>query len=97
LKVSTTVRHLVAARFQNGTVAAPGISFDDETSTGLYKPSAGSIGLAVSGATAAVFGTNFSPTSSADTTGVVNQISFDADYIYVKTSGGWKRATLNTF
>jgi hypothetical protein len=37
------------------------------------------------------------PTSTADTTGATGNISHDANYIYIKTSGGWKRAALSTF
>jgi hypothetical protein len=73
------------------------LTFDTRSTDGLFSVASGQVGVSILGATAAVFGTNFSPTSSADVTGVVNQISFDANYIYVKTSGGWKRATLNTF
>jgi len=38
------------------------------------------------------------PTASADTFGSSKgDITWDANYIYVKTNSGWKRATLNTF
>jgi hypothetical protein len=37
------------------------------------------------------------PASTSDSTGFTTQIAFDTNYIYVKTSAGWKRATLNTF
>jgi hypothetical protein len=73
------------------------LAFTSDTDTGIYRVGTNQIGIAAGGATAAVFGTNFTPTGTADATGVTNQISFDANYIYVKTSGGWKRATLNTF
>lgn len=39
----------------------------------------------------------FTPTSSADTTGVLGQFSVDDNYIYVKTSAGWKRSALAAF
>lgn len=37
------------------------------------------------------------PTSSADTQGAVGDIASDDNYLYAKTSGGWKRAALSTF
>ncbi len=83
--------------FRDGSAATPGLSFISDLDTGFFRAGSNQFGIAAGGATAAVFGTNFTPTGSADATGVVNQISFDANYIYVKTSGGWKRATLNTF
>lgn len=39
----------------------------------------------------------FTPTSSADTTGVVGQLTLDNNYIYVKTATGWKRSALSSF
>lgn len=39
----------------------------------------------------------FTPTSSLDTTGEVGQITLDDNYIYVKTSTGWKRISLSSF
>lgn len=37
------------------------------------------------------------PSSSADTQGMAGDIAADDDYVYVKTSTGWKRAALATF
>lgn len=37
------------------------------------------------------------PTSSADTIGIVGQVGVDDDYVYVKTTTGWKRSALTTF
>jgi len=37
------------------------------------------------------------PTGTADATGTTGQITFDDNYIYIKTSAGWKRAALSTF
>jgi hypothetical protein len=39
----------------------------------------------------------FTPTSSSDTHGAIGDVSWDDDYIYIKTSSGWKRSTLGTF
>jgi hypothetical protein len=35
--------------------------------------------------------TNFTPSSSGDTSGVVGQITYDNNFLYVKTSLGWGR------
>jgi hypothetical protein len=37
------------------------------------------------------------PTSTASTGGSEGDVTYDADYIYVKTSAGWKRSALSTF
>jgi len=41
--------------------------------------------------------TPYTPTSSADPNGQVGDIAWDDNYIYVKTSTGWKRAALSAF
>jgi len=41
--------------------------------------------------------TSYTPTSSADSNGNTGDISWDNDYIYVKTTVGWKRSALTTF
>jgi len=41
--------------------------------------------------------TALTPTGTADATGDEGDIAYDDDYIYVKTSAGWKRAALSTF
>ena len=40
---------------------------------------------------------SYTPTSTSDTNGNVGDIAWDDNYIYVKTSSGWKRAALSTF
>lgn len=40
---------------------------------------------------------NSTPTSTSDSSGLVWNIVADANYLYVKTSGGWKRVALSTF
>ena len=40
---------------------------------------------------------NFTPSSSADKTGSVGDVSFDDNYMYIKTKNGWTRVALNTF
>ena len=42
-----------------------------------------------------VITTPFTPSSSGDTSGVVGQLAWDANFIYVKTSTGWGRSTLD--
>lgn len=37
------------------------------------------------------------PASTATSTGMTREIRFDDNYIYVKTSAGWKRSALSTF
>jgi len=39
----------------------------------------------------------YTPTSTADTYGSEGDTAFDDDYIYIKTSAGWKRSALSTF
>lgn len=41
--------------------------------------------------------TAYTPTSSADTNGNTGDVSWDANYIYIKTAAGWKRSALTTF
>ena len=40
---------------------------------------------------------SYTPTSSADPAGSVGTWAWDDNYIYIKTSSGWKRAALSTF
>jgi hypothetical protein len=39
----------------------------------------------------------YTPTSSTDTNGAEGDVSWDDNYIYIKTSSGWKRSALSTF
>jgi hypothetical protein len=41
--------------------------------------------------------TSYTPTGTSDTNGNVGDIAWDDNYIYVKTSVGWKRAALSIF
>jgi hypothetical protein len=41
--------------------------------------------------------TSYTPTSTRDTKGNTGDFSWDNNFIYVKTSAGWKRAALTTF
>jgi len=40
---------------------------------------------------------NYTPTSSSDANGNVDDIAYDGSYLYVKTSSGWLRAALSSF
>ena len=39
----------------------------------------------------------YTPTGSADANGAEGSVAWDEDYIYIKTSAGWKRSPLSTF
>lgn len=41
--------------------------------------------------------TTFTPTGTADSSGGVGDIRWDADFIYVKTASGWRRSALASF
>lgn len=41
--------------------------------------------------------TSYTPTGTADTNGNVGDVCWDGNYIYIKTSSGWKRAALSTW
>ena len=41
--------------------------------------------------------TAYTPTGTADTNGNTGDISWDENFMYVKTSAGWKRSALTTF
>lgn len=43
------------------------------------------------------FGSAYTPTSSADSNGSTGSFSWDDNYIYIKTSTGWKRTALSSF
>jgi hypothetical protein len=39
----------------------------------------------------------YTPTSTSDSNGTKGNITWDDDYLYIKTSAGWKRSELKTF
>lgn len=41
--------------------------------------------------------TSYTPTSTTDPNGNTGDIAWDANYVYVKTAAGWKRAALSTW
>ena len=40
---------------------------------------------------------SLTPSGSADSTGNTGDVRWDDSFVYVKTSGGWKRSALSTF
>jgi hypothetical protein len=40
---------------------------------------------------------SYTPTATADANGAQGDVAWDDDYIYIKTSAGWKRSALSTF
>jgi hypothetical protein len=70
---------------------------------------AGSVGIGTSSPTAKLdvngstgynqlrLRTSYTPTGTSDPNGNVGDIAWDNNYIYVKTSAGWKRAALSTW
>lgn len=40
---------------------------------------------------------SYTPTSSTDTFGNLGDVAYDDDYVYVRTSAGWKRTSLGTW
>jgi hypothetical protein len=41
--------------------------------------------------------TTYTPTSSSDANGNIGDVAWDDSYVYVKTSGGWKRSALSSW
>lgn len=65
-----------------------GVGVTDPTSY-LHSSGTGSIQLRLEN--------SFTPTGTSDAAGATGNIAWDDDYIYVKTSAGWKRSALSTF
>ena len=88
----------------DGAESLPSYSNTGDTDTGIFFPAADAVGIST-GATEKVrvdalglrLMTSFTPTGTADATGATGAVSWDDDYIYVKTSAGWKRSALSTF
>ena len=90
----------------NDKITASGgtIDFDDENLVTTGNVGAGTATttatLDVNGATGysqVRMRTTYTPTSSADANGNVGDIAWDDDYVYIKTSTGWKRAALTAW
>jgi len=41
--------------------------------------------------------TSYTPTGTSDPNGNIGNIAWDDNFIYIKTSEGWKRASLGTW
>jgi len=70
--------------------AGDGILVADGVTLGEFYTEFVSLGLTPTLAT-------FTPSSSTDAIGKEGDMAYDDDYLYVKTSVGWKRSTLSTF
>lgn len=88
----------------DGAESLPSYSNTGDTDTGMFFPAANEIGFSTGGtekvrvdALGLVLVTGFTPTGTADAAGVEGALARDDDYIYVKTSAGWKRSALSTF
>jgi hypothetical protein len=44
-----------------------------------------------------VIKTESAPANTSDSSGAQGEVRYDSDYIYIKTSAGWKRTALSTF
>lgn len=93
--------------FQGGT--GPAISVKTATSDLFEIENNGNIGVATTSPTAKLdingstgydqlrIRTPYTPTGTGDTNGNTGDISWDDNYLYIKTASGWKRAALTTF
>ena len=84
------------------------LSFYD-TANRLYLQSGGNIGVGTASPTSNLhinasngyaqlrLHTTYTPTSTADALGNTGDTAWDANYFYIKTAAGWKRAALSTF
>jgi hypothetical protein len=97
---------------QTSAVSVDGHSLDasDGSPTdALYVDDAGKVGIGTATPTAQLdiegstgynqlrIRTPYTPTGTADTNGNTGDIGWDDNYLYVKTSAGWKRAALSTW
>ncbi len=89
--------------FLNGVLQNP-----DEVviSSGVVRLTSGDIALGteyvvviknVGGSVTSIINNSFTPSGTADDTGEEGDTAYDDDYLYVKTSAGWKRAALSSF
>ena len=73
---------------------------DDKVSVGRYASPTYPATLSVKNPTGYSqfnLATTYTPTGSADALGATGDVSWDANYIYIKTASGWKRSALSTF
>ena len=81
---------LFVANDAYGTLTAPSLS---DYQTWTLPDQSGAI--LVSGGT--LNGSSYTPTGTSDTAGVVGDITYGSNYIYVKTTLGWERSELHTW
>jgi len=86
-----------------------GLIFGTYLSTGANMVSTGNVGIrtpyptstlhiqGVTGYNQFRLETSYTPTGTSDGAGEIGDIAWDNDYLYVKTSDGWKRSALSTW
>lgn len=92
-----------------GTTNNVGLNIRTNNINRIQISNAGNVGINT-GAPTAMFDINgttgfdqlrlrqsFTPAGTADASGNVGDVSWDDDFMYIKTSTGWKRSTLTTF
>lgn len=83
----------------NGNARIRGALYDGTNSAGSSGNILTSTGSATQWKSAAsvLAGSTYVPTGTSDPLGSTGDFSYDSNYIYVKTSAGWKRTALSTF
>lgn len=83
----------------NGNTRLRAALYDGTNSAGSSGNILTSTGSATQWKSAAsiLAGSTYTPTGTADPLGTTGDFSYDSNYIYVKTSAGWKRTALSTF
>lgn len=83
----------------SGNARLTGAFYDGTNSAGSSGNILTSTGSATQWKSAAsiLAGSTYTPTGTADPLGTTGDFSYDSNYIYVKTSAGWKRTALSTF
>jgi len=78
--------------------SSPAITINTSDNVGIGTTSPTSL-LHISGSAGTQFRIEkpFTPSATGNSTGATGDFSWDDDYVYVKTSAGWKRAALSTF
>ncbi len=83
----------------SSTTGSLGIAVDDIGRTGfkILTPTSAVDVNGTNGYNQFRLRTSYTPTGTADANGNVGDIAWDDDYVYLKTSTGWKRTALSTF
>ncbi len=94
---ATSSAEVLRVEGHNGSVL--GLLVKNDGNVGIGTPDPTAI-LDVNGSTGydqVRMRTSYTPTGTGDANGSVGDLAWDDDYMYVKTSGGWKRAALSTW